>query len=598
MTSSNALVAGRYRLAARVGVGGMGVVWRAWDERLERTVALKQLHPRLTLSQSESELARSRAMREARLTARLKHPHAISVFDVVDHEGQPWLVMEFLPSVPLSALLKGLLVLSLDEALRIGVQVGSALAAAHQLGIVHRDVKPGNILVADDGTAKISDFGIAHALDDVNHITTGLVQGTPAYLAPEVARGERSGFPTDVHGLGATLYAAVEGSPPFGTDQNSMALLQRVASGTINPPHRSGALTPLLLLMLSADPKDRPVMTEVVQSLEILARDATTAVAAPLTATAHAAPLAPTPPEAAPEASEHLVARAAPRKAAEPATLRSRTRSAESQPRDKPAGPRRALPPAPTPKRSPRRRLGGRTAVAAATAATALGVAILVAAVLTPLYRNGADTPGQPAAGQPSASVLATTSSRPSPGSASATGQPQGEPPTATYTSDTFSVPFQVAIPTWVAAKPYTEQSNLVSWRAADVAIRFLVPLSVYPAGSGGAAPPPKEYLPYLLGQVDRGVRVSDRSATTVGGRPATLVTATADRRLLGLIGCPRTKMLQTQCYGLRPERRLRIAIVDLNGRTLLIWLRNDRRARFDEQRKLFEQTLASVSFT
>ena len=144
----------------------MGVVWEAWDDRLHRAVAVKQLHAQHGLSDADAELATLRAMREARITARLDHPNAVPVFDVVEHEGRPCLIMQFLPSSPLSAVLKERTTLPTLESARIVSQVASALAAAHQVGIVHRDVKPGNILIAEDGTARISDFGISHALGD------------------------------------------------------------------------------------------------------------------------------------------------------------------------------------------------------------------------------------------------------------------------------------------------------------------------------------------------------------------------------------------------------------------------------------------------
>jgi eukaryotic-like serine/threonine-protein kinase len=261
------LIADRYRLRHVVGSGGMGVVWEGWDERLERRVALKQLHRQPGASTAEAELANRRAMREARLTARLNHPHAVPVFDVVEQEGQLWLIMQFIPSITLAEVLKGGGPLQPDEAAQVGAEVASALAAAHAVGIVHRDVKPGNILIAEDGTALISDFGIAHALGDATLTTQGLVHGTPAYLAPEVARGGEANFASDVFSLGATLYSAMEGNPPFGTDENSMALLHRVASGQFAPPQRCGVVTPMILEMLSSDPEARPSMTTVAGNL-------------------------------------------------------------------------------------------------------------------------------------------------------------------------------------------------------------------------------------------------------------------------------------------------------------------------------------------
>jgi serine/threonine protein kinase len=274
------LIAGRYRLVRLVGTGGMGAVWEGFDERLRRPVAVKQLHRPIGLAPADAEVANQRAMREARITARLHHRHAVTVFDVVEHEGQPCLIMQFLPSIPLSAVLRETGPLQPHEAAKVGAQVSSALAAAHAARIVHRDVKPGNILIAEDGNALISDFGIAHALGDATLTTTGMVHGTPAFLAPEVARGEESTAASDVFSLGSTLYAAVEGMPPFGLDTNTIALLHRVAAGVFPPPQRAGLLKRVLLDMLAVDPAMRPTMADVATTIADLA--ATTVQVAPI----------------------------------------------------------------------------------------------------------------------------------------------------------------------------------------------------------------------------------------------------------------------------------------------------------------------------
>jgi serine/threonine protein kinase len=271
VSTADDLIAGRYRLLELIGTGGMGAVWRSWDERLHRTVALKELQWAPGLSPAETDLANQRAMREARITARLTHPYAVSIFDVVEHDGRPCIIMQFLPSVTLARVLRDSGPLHPDEAVKAGSQIASALAAAHEAGITHRDVKPGNILIADDGTALISDFGISHALDDATLTSTDQIHGTPAFIAPEVAHGGEATSASDVFSLGSTLYEALEGNPPFGRDPNTIALLQKVASGVYPPPQQAGRLTSLLQQMLATDPSARPSMPEVATRFERLA---------------------------------------------------------------------------------------------------------------------------------------------------------------------------------------------------------------------------------------------------------------------------------------------------------------------------------------
>ncbi len=220
---------------------------RAGTSACTAPVAVKRLHLQTWFTKAERDVAVQRAMREARITARLQHPNAVRVFDVVDDRGSPCLIMEYVPSRSLQQVVDANGPLPPAEVARIGTQVAAALAAAHRAGIVHRDVKPGNVLMADDGSAKITDFGISHAFDDSTLTSTGMVTGTPAYLAPEVARGAASDFASDVYSLGATLYMAVEGRPPVGAGEtNPIAVLHRVASGEWEPPTRSGPLTPML----------------------------------------------------------------------------------------------------------------------------------------------------------------------------------------------------------------------------------------------------------------------------------------------------------------------------------------------------------------
>ncbi|HJP79435.1 MAG TPA: serine/threonine-protein kinase [Pseudonocardiaceae bacterium] len=267
------VIADRYRLEERIGSGAMGVVWRAHDQLLRRTVAVKQL---LVQSGVDDEEASARAMREGRIAARLQHPNAVTVYDAADVDGSPWLVMEFVPAPSLAAVLAQRGKLGSGEVIRLGAQIASALATAHANGIVHRDVKPGNVLLAEDGTAKITDFGISRANNEAVLTATGLVCGTPAYLAPEVAKGEEPNPASDVFALGSTLYTAVEGEPPFGFGDNTLALLHIVAAGQIRPLTVTGPLAPILTGMLAADPADRPTMAQARAQLVKAAGDITT----------------------------------------------------------------------------------------------------------------------------------------------------------------------------------------------------------------------------------------------------------------------------------------------------------------------------------
>jgi len=286
------LVSARYRLVSRISSGGMGAVWLARDELLGREVALKQVLPQPGADAAQATEQRERSLREGRIAARLTHPHVIAMYDVALDGGEPWLVMEYLPSRSLAAVLKHTGPLPVTEVRRIGAQLSDALAAAHRVGIVHRDVKPGNVLIAEGGhgprTVKITDFGISHAYGDVNLTQTGILHGTPAYLAPEVARGGEPTEASDVFSLGATLFTAVEGAPPFGVSDNTIALLHRVARGEVAHPQRAGAMTSTLLQMLEPNPAHRLTMSQ--------ARDALSAAGAGQEPTRIAAPVLPPPP--------------------------------------------------------------------------------------------------------------------------------------------------------------------------------------------------------------------------------------------------------------------------------------------------------------
>lgn len=294
-------VGGRYRLDEHIGAGAMGAVWRATDELLNRTVAVKELlaaaEPPTAAGNEALEVSRQRILREGRIGARLQHAHVISMFDVVVHEDRPWLVMEYLPSRSLAQVLGEKGPLPQEQAGDIGRQVADGLAAAHLAGVTHRDVKPGNVLIADDGRVKLTDFGVSRAVDDVQLTRTGMIAGTPAFLSPEVARGLTPTAASDVFALGATLYAAVEGTPPFGLDDNAYALLHKVATEQPRRPKQEGPVVGLIMRLLSREPADRPTASQARDAFAALAMGADSGLA-PLVATvpvrtAAAAPPAP-----------------------------------------------------------------------------------------------------------------------------------------------------------------------------------------------------------------------------------------------------------------------------------------------------------------
>jgi len=257
------LVGGRYRVERAIGRGGMGTVWLCRDEILHREVAVKQVG----MLPGESVTDSARALREARSSAALSHRNVVTVFDAVEEDGFIWLVMEHVPSRSLAEILRSDGAMQPSEVAAVGAQVAEGLAAAHAAGTTHRDVKPGNVLVREDGTAKISDFGIARREGDATLTQSGFLTGTPSYFSPEVARGEGSGPAADVWALGATLYQAVEGRPAYEPQQNPIAVLHEIVDGPPEQPRRAGALEPVLERMLERDPTRRISMAEAARQL-------------------------------------------------------------------------------------------------------------------------------------------------------------------------------------------------------------------------------------------------------------------------------------------------------------------------------------------
>ena len=261
------VIAGRYEVVRPIGSGGMGTVWLCRDTVLGREVAVKRIG-----ALPGEPAAAARAMREARIAASLNDPHAVGVYDVVDESEAHWLVMEYVEGQSLAEKIRDLGALPPMRVAAIGSAVAGALARAHERGIVHRDIKPGNILIDNAGTPKISDFGIARAQADDQLTQTGFMTGTPGYLSPELARGGNPTAASDVWALGATLYYAVEGQPPYESQANPLATLQAIASGQARPLQQAGPLGGAIAAMMEQDPARRWDMATAKERLDRIAR--------------------------------------------------------------------------------------------------------------------------------------------------------------------------------------------------------------------------------------------------------------------------------------------------------------------------------------
>src|SRR6201995_5082239 len=263
-------LAGRYRLGTVIGRGGMGVVWQARDELLGRDVAVKEIVRPPHLDAAEWDLAEQRAQREARMAARLSHPNVVGIYDVVTEDDRPWIIMELVPYRSLRDRVQADGPLNPAEAARVGLGILSALRAAHQAGVLHRDVKPANVLIAPEGRVVLTDFGIARATDSPVLTGTGVLVGSPSHISPERARGAHADAAADLWGLGACLYAAVEGHPPFDRE-GALASLTAVVTEEPDPPAHAGPLWPVISGLLRKDPDQRLTASEVEEQLQPLA---------------------------------------------------------------------------------------------------------------------------------------------------------------------------------------------------------------------------------------------------------------------------------------------------------------------------------------
>src|SRR5215469_12716807 len=255
------VVAGRYELLDRIGQGAMGTVWRARDRVLARDVAVKEVRLPDLMPARDRAILRERTLREAWVSAKLSHPCVVTVHDVIETDGTPWIVMELVAARSLERVVAEDGPLPPRRAAEAGMMLLGALASAHAAGIVHRDVKPGNVLLTRDGRAVLTDFGIAAVDGDPALTQTGMVVGTPGFCAPERIRGAPASPASDLWSLGATLYAAVEGRGPFEGQGSAMAVLANIVHGDPPPATRAGPLQPVIRALMKRDPAARPDAT-------------------------------------------------------------------------------------------------------------------------------------------------------------------------------------------------------------------------------------------------------------------------------------------------------------------------------------------------
>ncbi|MFI6939743.1 serine/threonine-protein kinase [Streptomyces sp. NPDC050418] len=268
-TGEQPLIAGRYRLLGRLGEGGMGTVWRARDEVLHREVAVKEVRAPAGLPASDVERMYARLEREAWAAARISHRGVVTVYDVATQDGRPWIVMELVRGLSLSDVLDAEGPMPPQRAARIGADILAALRAAHEAGVLHRDVKPGNVLLANDGRVVLTDFGIAMVEGSSALTITGEVIGSPEFLAPERALGRTPGPESDLWSLGVLLYAAVEGYSPFRQD-TPLSTLRAVVDEELPPPRRAGALAPVIEGLLRKEPSERLTAADAERDLRLV----------------------------------------------------------------------------------------------------------------------------------------------------------------------------------------------------------------------------------------------------------------------------------------------------------------------------------------
>ncbi|NUK87523.1 serine/threonine-protein kinase, partial [Streptomyces lunaelactis] len=266
---SERVVAGRYRLLSPLGEGGMGIVWRARDEVLNREVAVKEVRAPTALGEADERRLYARLEREAWAAGRISHRNVVTVYDVATEDGRPWIVMELVRGLALSDVLDAEGPVTPQRAAHVGAEILAALRAAHEAGVLHRDVKPGNVLIANDGRVVLTDFGIAMVEGTSNLTMTGELIGSPEFLAPERAMGRTPGPESDLWSLGVLLYAAVEGNSPF-RQNTPLSTLRAVVDEELPPPRRAGPLAPVIAGLLRKDPAERLSAEEAGHQLRVV----------------------------------------------------------------------------------------------------------------------------------------------------------------------------------------------------------------------------------------------------------------------------------------------------------------------------------------
>jgi serine/threonine protein kinase len=307
MADSGRVIAGRYRLQAPIGRGAMGVVWRARDELLDRDVAIKEVQIGATLTPQERANAYKRTLREAKTAARLNHPGVVTVYDVAEDEGRPWIIMQLVSAQSLDQVLATSGPLSPRRTAEMGRQLLAALSNAHAAGVMHRDVKPSNVLITRDDRAVLTDFGIATFTGDTRLTQTGMVMGSPGFTAPERIRGEDATPASDLWSLGATLYAAIEGHGPFERRGGAITTMSAIINEEAPAAPTAGPLAPVIAALLRREPADRPDAATATRMIsEVLPQLATRTGTAPpgyeptsLSQPPPQAPARPAPPEQA-----------------------------------------------------------------------------------------------------------------------------------------------------------------------------------------------------------------------------------------------------------------------------------------------------------